>query len=43
MALPTSYFVVEYDNEAGGPFVAEGANLSWDAVGNIIPSELVIS
>lgn len=34
MALPTTYFVVEYDNEAGGPFVAEGANLSWDAGGS---------
>ena len=24
-----SYFVVDYDNEASGPFVAEGANLTW--------------
>jgi len=28
--MPT-YFVVEYDNEASGPFVAEGADLTWDA------------
>jgi hypothetical protein len=25
------YFVVDYDNEASGPFTAEGANLTWDA------------
>lgn len=25
------YFVVDYDNEASGPFVAEGADLTWDA------------
>lgn len=31
MAIETSYFVVEYDNEASGPFVAEGALLTWDA------------
>jgi len=31
MASPTVYFVVEYDNEASGPFVAEGALLTWDA------------
>jgi len=24
------YFVVDYDNEASGPFVAEGVNLTWD-------------
>ena len=29
MAAATTYFVVEYDNEASGPFVAEGANLTW--------------
>lgn len=29
MAGQTSYFVVEYDNEASGPFVAEGALLTW--------------
>lgn len=29
MAATTSYFVVEYDNEAGGPFTAEGGLLSW--------------
>lgn len=29
MAAQTSYFVVVYDNEASGPFVAEGANLTW--------------
>lgn len=26
-----TYFTVDYDNEASGPFVAEGANLTWDA------------
>lgn len=26
---PTTYFVVVYDNEASGPFVAEGALLTW--------------
>lgn len=31
MASETQYFVVKYDNEAGGPFVAEGALLTWDA------------
>lgn len=31
MAAETQYFVVEYDNEASGPFVAEGALLTWDA------------
>lgn len=25
----TDYYLVEYDNEASGPFVAEGANLTW--------------
>lgn len=29
MAGATTYFVVEYDNEASGPFVAEGGILSW--------------
>jgi hypothetical protein len=29
MAATTTYFVVEYDNEASGPFVAEGALLTW--------------
>lgn len=29
MASATSYFVVVYDNEASGPFVAEGALLTW--------------
>jgi hypothetical protein len=29
MAAQTSYFVVGYDNEANGPFVAEGALLTW--------------
>ena len=29
MAAETTYFVVEYDNEASGPFVAEGALLTW--------------
>lgn len=27
----TTYFSVKYDNEASGPFTAEGANLTWDA------------
>lgn len=27
----TTYFTVNYDNEASGPFVAEGANLTWTA------------
>lgn len=31
MAAQTSYFVVNYDNEASGPFVAEGALLTWTA------------
>ena len=25
----TDYFVVKYDNEAGGPFVEEGVNITW--------------
>ena len=25
----TDYYVANYDNEASGPFVAEGANLTW--------------
>lgn len=29
MASETTYFTVDYDNEASGPFVAEGANLTW--------------
>jgi hypothetical protein len=29
MASSTTYFVVEYDNEASGPFTAEGALLTW--------------
>lgn len=29
--MATSYFVVKYDTEANGPFVAEGANVTWDA------------
>jgi hypothetical protein len=29
MTTATTYFVVEYDNEASGPFVAEGALLTW--------------
>lgn len=29
MAVETQYFVVEYDNEVSGPFVAEGALLTW--------------
>jgi hypothetical protein len=37
MAAETSYFVVIYDNEASGPFVAEGANLTWSGgVGFIV-------
>jgi len=32
-----TYFTVDYDNEATGPFVAEGANLTWTAsVGFIV-------
>ena len=32
-----TYFTVDYDNEASGPFVAEGANLTWTgSVGFII-------
>lgn len=31
MAAETSYFVVVYDNRAGGSFTAEGALLTWDA------------
>lgn len=37
--MDATYFVVDYDNEASGPFVAEGANLTWDtgaSVGFII-------
>jgi len=29
--MATQYFQVNYDNEASGPFVAEGALLTWDA------------
>lgn len=29
MAAATQYFIVRYDNEASGPFVAEGANLTY--------------
>lgn len=29
------YFVVDYDNEASGPFTAEGVNLTWDAAASV--------
>jgi hypothetical protein len=32
-----NYYIVKYDNEASGPFVAEGANLTWSGgVGFIV-------
>lgn len=35
--MTATYFSVAYDNEASGPFVAEGANLTWTAsVGFIV-------
>lgn len=27
----TTYYTVKYDTEAGGPFIAEGANVTWNA------------
>lgn len=37
MATETQYYIAEYDTEALGPFVAEGANLTWTGgVGFII-------
>jgi len=33
--MNAQYFVVDYDNEASGPFVAEGANLTWDTGASI--------
>jgi hypothetical protein len=37
MAQETTYFVAVYDNEASGPFVAEGADLTWSGgVGFIV-------
>ena len=29
MATTATYYLVEYDTEASGPYVAEGANLTW--------------
>lgn len=35
--MATEYYSVKYDNEASGPFIAEGANLTWTAsVGFIV-------
>ena len=34
----TTYYNVPYDNEAGGPFVAEGTNLTWTASSGFIVS-----
>lgn len=35
--MATTYFVVDYDNEASGPFTEEGANLTWSGgVGFIV-------
>ena len=29
----TDYYICDYDNEAGGPFTEEGANLTWPGGG----------
>lgn len=33
--MATQYFIVNYDNEATGPFVAEGENITWNAGSDI--------